>query len=129
VCLHDGIDGARRDRKAVIMGTDDTTGTGADDGRDPTDWNSRTPVDRPAGTGRDAGSAIRWSWWNLLLALPLLMLITPVYNKIEPRFLGLPLFYWFQFAFVFVGVATVAIVFAATRNHRPSDRDQQGKDA
>ncbi len=28
---------------------------------------------------------------------------------------GLPFFYWFQFLFVLVGVACVAIVFVATR--------------
>ncbi|MEO5832180.1 MAG: DUF3311 domain-containing protein [Nakamurella sp.] len=61
---------------------------------------------------------MQFHWWNLLLALPLLMLITPVFNKTEPRLFGLPLFYWFQFVFVFVGVATVAIVFTATRTRK-----------
>lgn len=107
----------------------DGTGSTPDTGRDPTDWDSGLPVDREEGTGRDAGNAIQWSWWNLLLALPLLMLLTPVYNKSEPRFLGLPVFYWFQFAFVFVGVATVAIVFTATRKSRAGGTDRPGDDA
>ena len=108
------------------MPADGSTGSSPDKGRDPTEWQSGLPVDREEGTGRDAGNAIQWSWWNLLLALPLLMLLTPVFNKTEPRFLGLPLFYWFQFAFVFVGVATVAIVFAATRHRRPGNTERRG---
>lgn len=105
------------------MSADDTSGPSG--GSDPTDWSSGRPVDREEGTGRDAGNAIQFRWWNLLLALPLLMLLTPVFNKVEPRLFGLPLFYWFQFAFVFVGVATVAIVFTATRTPkiRPDDRE------
>lgn len=111
------------------MGADGTTGTGADAGRDPTDWESRQPVDGQEGTGRTEGNAIQWSWWNLLLALPLLMLLTPVYNKTEPRLFGLPLFYWFQFAFVFVGVGTVAIVYAATKHRRGPRTGRNGDDA
>jgi len=89
---------------------------GAD--RDPTDWDSRNPLDRIEGTGRNEGNAIQFSWWNLLLLVPLLMLITSFYNYDEPRLFGMPMFYWVQFAFVFVGVACVAIVFVTTRNRR-----------
>ena len=46
-----------------------------DDERDPTNWESPTPVGRIEGTGRNKGNAIQFSWWNLLLLLPLLMLI------------------------------------------------------
>ena len=60
-------------------------------------------------------NALIWRWWNVLLLLPFLMLITPWFNKDKPRLLGLPLFYWYQLAFVFVGVACVSIVYAATR--------------
>jgi len=87
-----------------------------DDERDPTDWQSPAPVGRIEGTGRNEGNAIQFSWWNLLLLIPLLMLITPLFNTDEPSLLGMPFFYWYQFAFVFVGVACVAVVFAATRN-------------
>ena len=67
---------------------------------------------------RNEGNAIQFSWWNLLLLVPLLMLITSFYNYDEPRLFGMPMFYWVQFAFVFVGVACVAIVFVTTRNRR-----------
>jgi hypothetical protein len=68
-----------------------------DDERDPTDWESPTPVGRIVGTGRDEGNAIQFSWWNLLLLVPLLMLITPLFNTDEPALFGMPYFYWYQF--------------------------------
>ena len=64
-------------------------------------------------------SALIWRWWNLLLLLPLLMLLTPWFNKDRPRLFGMPFFYWYQMAFVFVGVACVAIVYGATKS-RPT---------
>jgi hypothetical protein len=83
-----------------------------------------TPVSaRSEGAPESVGkgsNALIWRWWNLLLLLPLLMLLTPWFNKDRPRLFGLPFFYWYQLAFVFVGVTCVAIVYAATRT--PSDR-------
>ena len=64
-------------------------------------------------TGRVTG--IVWSPWNLFLLIPLLMLVTPWFNFDKPRLLGMPFFYWYQFAFVLVGVACVAIVYFSTR--------------
>jgi hypothetical protein len=92
---------------------------------DPTAWQSRSPVDRLEGTGNYARNAIQFRWWNLLLVLPLLMLFTVIYNKDEPRVLGMPVFYVVQFGFVFIGVASVAIVFAATKDRRPLDDDRR----
>lgn len=60
----------------------------------------------------------RGNGWNLLLLAPLLMLVTPWLNRIEPRLFGMPLFYWSQFAWVAVGVACVVIVNATTRARR-----------
>lgn len=65
-------------------------------------------------------SGLRWSAWNLLLLLPLLMLVTPWFNARTPELAGLPFFYWFQFAFVIVGVASVWIVYVMTR--KPATR-------
>lgn len=59
---------------------------------------------------------MRWSGWNLLLLVPFLMLVTPWLNFDQPRLLGLPFFYWSQFAFVPIGVVCVAIVFRMTRD-------------
>ncbi|MEU4739165.1 DUF3311 domain-containing protein [Actinosynnema sp. NPDC023658] len=61
-------------------------------------------------------SSLRWSNWNLLLLVPLLMLITPWFNSDEPRALGLPFFYWYQFAWVPVGVICVGLVYVKTRD-------------
>lgn len=74
--------------------------------------------------GRVTGLVL--SPWNLLLLLPLLMLITPWYNRVTPRLGGLPFFYWYQFLFVIVGVASVWIVYAATRDKpvNPTETDR-----
>lgn len=64
-------------------------------------------------------NALIWRWWNLLLLVPVLMLITPWFNHSRPQLFGLPFFYWYQLAFVLVGVACVAIVYTATRT-RPT---------
>jgi hypothetical protein len=61
--------------------------------------------------------------WYLLLLLPLLMLVTPWFNRTTPKIAGLPFFYWFQFLFVLVGVACVWIVYLATRRE-PTATDQ-----
>ena len=67
-------------------------------------------------------SGLRFSAWNLLLLVPLLMLITPWFNSDAPRLIGLPFFYWFQFLFVIVGVACVWIVYVMTR--KPANRSK-----
>jgi hypothetical protein len=61
-------------------------------------------------------SSLRWSNWNLLLLVPLLMLVTPWFNFDEPRVLGLPFFYWYQFAWVPVGVLCVGLVYVKTKD-------------
>jgi hypothetical protein len=57
----------------------------------------------------------RWRSGNLLLLLPLLTLVTPLYNSDEPRLLGFPFFYWLQFLFIPLGVVCVAVVYVRTR--------------
>ena len=67
----------------------------------------RTRTDQPPPGGRRA--------WNLLLLIPFVMLVTPLYNSIEPALFGLPFFYWFQLAWVPVTVACVLTVYLMTR--------------
>jgi hypothetical protein len=56
-----------------------------------------------------------WSWWYLLFAaLFAVCLWPPFYNKVEPAFVGIPFFYWFQLALVLVGAALTGIVYFAT---------------
>lgn len=65
---------------------------------------------------------LKKSSWNLLLLVPLIVLVTPLYNREEPRLFGFPFFYWFQLAAVFIGVASVAVVYLKTR-----DLDRDGR--
>ncbi|MFI7586076.1 DUF3311 domain-containing protein [Spongisporangium articulatum] len=54
--------------------------------------------------------------WNYLLAIPIVLpLLTPLFNRKEPIFLGFPAFYWLQLAFVLVGVATTVTVYRMTK--------------
>ncbi|GAA1879189.1 DUF3311 domain-containing protein [Pseudonocardia ailaonensis] len=62
-----------------------------------------------------SGSGFRWSAWNLLLLIPLLMLVTPWFNTRNPVLWGMPFFYWSQFLWVPVGVVCVAIVYVRTK--------------
>lgn len=71
------------------------------------------PLDQDAPA---AVPAIRKSAWNLLLLVPLVVLVTPLYNRRAPELFGLPMYYWFQFACVPLGVTAVAIVFVKTRH-------------
>ena len=57
-------------------------------------------------------------WWKVLLLVPLLVLVTPLYNSDEPRIWGFPLFYWVQFLFVLLGVICVAIVYLKAGDRR-----------
>ncbi|HEY3919242.1 MAG TPA: DUF3311 domain-containing protein [Stellaceae bacterium] len=55
-----------------------------------------------------------WSWWYLLLiALCVVTLWVPLYNRVDPTFIGMPFFYWFQLLLVIVGAAVTAIVYFA----------------
>lgn len=54
--------------------------------------------------------------WNWLLLIPIVIpLLTPLYNFDSPRLFGFPAFYWIQFAFILLGVATTSIVYQLTR--------------
>jgi hypothetical protein len=56
-----------------------------------------------------------WSWWYLLLLLQFVpALWVPFYNTAEPSFAGIPFFYWFQLAFVFISAAVTAVVYWTT---------------
>jgi hypothetical protein len=56
-----------------------------------------------------------WSWWYVLLVLQFIpALWVPFYNSVEPTFIGMPFFYWFQLALIFVGAAVTAVVYWAT---------------
>ncbi len=66
--------------------------------------------------------ALRWNSWNLLLLVPLLILLTPLYNRDEPRLFGFPLFYWLQLLFIPLGVVCVFVVYRKTADRKTRDR-------
>ena len=56
------------------------------------------------------------SLWYLLLLVPFVgTLWVPFYNAVEPRILGIPYFYWYQFLWIVISAALTAIVYFATR--------------
>jgi hypothetical protein len=81
----------------------------------PTPSPSSSPPSPDEAATRGRASGIIRSPWNLLLLLPMLMLVVPWFNRVNPRLGGLPFFYWYQFLFVIVGVGSVWIVYGATR--------------
>lgn len=49
---------------------------------------------------------------GILLVIPtIVLLIVPMYNRVNPEFLGLPFFYWFQGLWLFI--AAIMYVIAA----------------
>jgi hypothetical protein len=70
-----------------------------------------------------SGPGFRWSPWNLLLLVPLLMLVTPWFNGKDPVLWGMPFFYWSQFLWVPVGVVCVAIVYFRTKGGAVASAD------
>lgn len=76
---------------------------------------ARHPVKHPVEYPRDSSA------WHWLLWLPVLLpLITPVYNRVEPRWAGIPFFYWFQLSFVGVDIAVVTFVYQVTKRRHLS---------
>ena len=54
--------------------------------------------------------------WYWLLLVPLVgLLIPPIYNTLDPEFIGIPFFYWYQLAWVPISVAVTALVYRKTR--------------
>jgi hypothetical protein len=73
----------------------------------------RRPERRPRDPGRPASERSPWNW---LLVVPIVLcMVTPLFNRKTPEFLGFPAFYWLQLAFVLVGVICTGTVYLATR--------------
>jgi hypothetical protein len=57
------------------------------------------------------------SWWYLLFLVQVVVILwPPLYNKVEPRLIGLPFFYWFQLLWVIVSAVFTGVVYWATRD-------------
>ena len=58
-----------------------------------------------------------WSWWYLLLLIQFAAVLwPPFYNKVEPDWIGVPFFYWYQLLWVIIGAVLTAIVYFATQD-------------
>ena len=67
--------------------------------------------------------------WNWLLLIPIVVpVLTFLYNHDEPRLWGFPAFYWLQFAFILVGVATTSIVYQMTRKPAAPVAKEEARD-
>jgi hypothetical protein len=56
-----------------------------------------------------------WSWWYLLFAIQFVIVLwPPFYNTVEPSWIGIPFFYWYQLLCVLIGAVLTAIVYFAT---------------
>ncbi len=60
-----------------------------------------------------AGGLSRWHW--LVAVAVVIPLLTPLYNRIQPRLFGLPFFYWSQMAFIGLAACVTAAVYQATK--------------
>jgi hypothetical protein len=57
-----------------------------------------------------------WSWWYLLFVIQFIAVLwPPFYNKIEPSWIGLPFFYWYQLVWVAIAALLNGIVYFATQ--------------
>ena len=71
---------------------------------------------RPVATSRTRTRLADASIWHWLLLVPVVVpLLTPLYNRIEPTFLGFPFFYWFQLGLAALSSVVIALVFALTQ--------------
>jgi uncharacterized membrane protein len=67
--------------------------------------------DKPGGRA----SGLVFNPWNLVLLIPFIVLVTPLYNRESPALFGMPFFYWFQFAVIILGVLSTITVYRMTR--------------
>ena len=59
---------------------------------------------------------VRRYWLRLLLIIPFALVVwVPFYNRIEPTFIGIPFFYWYQLAAILIGAFVVMSVYLLER--------------
>src|SRR5436305_4178510 len=72
------------------------------------------PPDRTTNGGRPG--ARRSRLWYLLLVPPFVGLLwLPLYAQADPKLLGIPFFYWYQFAWVPVTAVLIWVVYRRVR--------------
>ena len=76
----------------------------------------RAAPDPAPAPDQGARPAFRFRAWNLLLLVPLISLVTPLFNVRDPELFGLPFFYWFQMAVIPLGILCTLAVHLLTRH-------------
>jgi hypothetical protein len=52
------------------------------------------------------------AWARLLLLIPFVAILwVPFYNSVEPAWIGIPFFYWYQLLWIILGAVIIAIVY------------------
>lgn len=59
------------------------------------------------------GGLSRWHW--LVVVAVVIPLLTPLYNRVQPRLFGLPFFYWSQMAFIGLAACVTTVVYQVTK--------------
>jgi hypothetical protein len=66
-------------------------------------------------SGPSAPGRRRLGWWVLLLLVQFVgTLWLPFFNRVEPQWIGIPFFYWYQLVWVIIGACCTSIVYLAT---------------
>jgi hypothetical protein len=81
-----------------------------------------------SGNSRGRATGLVFNPWNLLLIVPFIVLLTPIYNRKTPEFIGMPFFYWFQLLFIPVGVLCTIVVYRMSGRGRVTPADGEGPD-
>ncbi len=64
-------------------------------------------------------SIARRRWWYLLFLVQFVAVLwPPFYNRIEPTWLGLPYFYWYQLLWVAISALVTALIYWVTVEDR-----------
>ena len=84
-----------------------------------------------SGNNRGRVTGLVFNPWNLLLIVPFVVLLTPLYNSATPALFGMPFFYWFQLLIIPIGVVCTIVVYRMTRRvpvePAPSDEPEVDK--
>ncbi|MHB1529017.1 MAG: DUF3311 domain-containing protein [Acidiferrobacteraceae bacterium] len=59
------------------------------------------------------GASRKYLWYWLLLVIYVFILWVPFYNHLQPTFVGIPFFFWYQFLWVIISAILTAIVYKA----------------
>lgn len=112
-----GSEGAGRPPAGVAAAGPDRRGEGRD-GPAPRHLAPSSAWPRETGAGRAMPTRRRGLNWLMLVPV-VMQLAVPLYNRDAPRLFGLPFFYWYQLACVFVTTITITFIYLMTRARRP----------